>query len=155
MRMELGASPSSHWRASAVALYPLLARLEKDGLIRSTKDADDGRGRKLLTITSSGKKALKAWIKEIANPDLISEVFDPLRSRIFFLGALANAEQISFAENVLGALDRHLADTRKHLLERSASEDLFEHLGAMGGVMNAESRIEMLKAVLARIRIKQ
>lgn len=152
--MELKASPSSHWRASAGAIYPLLARLENDGLIKSTRDADDGRGRKLLTIMPPGKKALKAWIKEIVSPDLISEVFDPLRSRIFFLGALAKTDQIGFAEAVLGALDQYLAVTQEYLLETSASDDLFKHLGAIGGVMNAESRIDLLKAVLTQISKK-
>ena len=59
-RMKLRASPSSHWRASAGAIYPLLARLEDEGLIEATEDAGDRRGRMLLTTTPAGRKALKS-----------------------------------------------------------------------------------------------
>jgi DNA-binding PadR family transcriptional regulator len=152
LRMELRASPSSRWRASAGAIYPLLARLESEGLIRASEDGDDGRGRKLLTITPAGKRALKRWIKEIASPDLISEAIDPLRTRIFFLDALPEDERIRFAENTLIALGDYLTHTQKHLAEKTASDGLFEHLGALGAVMSTENRIDLLKQVLVQMR---
>jgi hypothetical protein len=37
IRKELLQSPSSHWSASAGAIYPLLARFEERGLVRSRK----------------------------------------------------------------------------------------------------------------------
>ena len=153
--MELKASPSSHWRASAGTIYPLLSRLEDEGLIRSTNDSSDGRGRRPLSITREGRKALKAWIKAIANPTLLSEIFDPLRSRMFFLGALAHKEQIALAERLLTDLALHLENSRQYLRQYPASDDFFEHLGAVGGVINAESRIKFLKSVLTQIREQQ
>jgi DNA-binding PadR family transcriptional regulator len=155
LRMELKASPSSHWRASAGAIYPLLSRLEDEGLIRSTNDSSDGRGRRPLSITREGRKALKTWIKEIVNPTLLSEIFDPLRSRMFFLGALAHKEQIALAERVLTDLALHLENSRQYVRQNPASDDFFEHLGAIGGVINAESRIKFLTTVLAQIREQQ
>jgi DNA-binding PadR family transcriptional regulator len=42
-------------------LYPVLHRLERDGLIASEwKEADTGRERKYYTLTSKGGKTLKA-----------------------------------------------------------------------------------------------
>jgi PadR family transcriptional regulator, regulatory protein PadR len=42
-------------------LYPVLHRLERDGLITSEwKEADSGRERKYYTLTSKGGKTLKA-----------------------------------------------------------------------------------------------
>ncbi|NNF60585.1 MAG: PadR family transcriptional regulator [Gammaproteobacteria bacterium] len=155
LRMELKASPSSHWRASAGAIYPLLARLEEEGFIESTADSTDGRGRRPLSITRNGKKVLKAWIKEIEKPELLASIFDPLRSRVFLLGALAPRERIALAESVLESLGLHLQTSRDYLQQHPASDDFFEHLGAMGGVMNAESRIEFLQTVLTQIRTQQ
>ncbi|MBT8110195.1 MAG: PadR family transcriptional regulator [Gammaproteobacteria bacterium] len=152
VRIELKASPSSHWRASAGAIYPLLSRLEHEGLIQATNDNSDGRGRRHLSITREGKKALKAWIKAIANPDRLSEIFDPLRSRMFFLGALGHQEQIALAESVLEALDLNLENSQQYVRQNPASGDFFEHLGAIGGVMNAESRIKFLREALTQIR---
>lgn len=49
-------------------LYPVLHRLERDGLIESEwKEADTGRERKYYCLSSDGRKALKAerdqWLK--------------------------------------------------------------------------------------------
>jgi PadR family transcriptional regulator PadR len=42
-------------------LYPVLHRLERDGLIESEwKEADTGRQRKYYSISAGGRKALKA-----------------------------------------------------------------------------------------------
>ena len=152
LRLVLGASPSSHWRGSAGAIYPLLARLEKEQLIASAKDAEDGRGRKLLSITPRGREALGQWIAEISDPNLISEVSDPLRTRIFFLSVLTPDEQVIFIDKALAALKQHLIIAEQHLAERPAEGDLFEHLGAKGGVLNAESRIQFMQWVSAQIR---
>ena len=152
LRTVLKASPSSHWRASAGAIYPLLARLEDEELIIGEEDENDRRGRKLLTITPRGKKAFKAWIREITDPELIADVYDPLRTRVFFLDALSNGEQQRFADDVLGALNRYKKITETHLTDRPASDDLFEHLGALGGAINAESRVTFHKKLQAAIR---
>lgn len=152
LRQVLKASPSSHWRASAGAIYPLLARLEDEGLIKGQDDKDDRRGRKLLSMTARGKKAFKAWITEITNPDLIADVYDPLRTRIFFLDALSDAERAAFAKDVTVALGDYKAITEEHLAERPAADDLFEHLGALGGAINATSRVAFHKKVTAAVK---
>lgn len=151
VRVELKASPSSRWRASAGSIYPLLDRLEGEALIVSQEDADDRRGRKLLSVTAHGRKAFKAWIRDIASPEVISDVYDPLRTRIFFLDALSDKERQQFAEEVLQALLDHVANAKDYLEERPASEDVFGHLGALGGVMNAECRLALIEKVQARI----
>ena len=68
VRSELKEAPSSHWRASAGSVYPLLARLEAEGLVVTTSDKNDGRGRKLLKVTAEGRKSLQAWVIAGADP---------------------------------------------------------------------------------------
>ena len=152
LRQVLKASPSSHWRASAGAIYPLLARLEEEGLIKTQDDKDDRRGRKLLSMTARGKKAFKSWITAIANPDLIADVYDPLRTRVFFLDALSDAERADFVKDVTTALGDYKTITEQHLSERQASDDLFEHLGALGGAINADARVAFHKKVAAAVK---
>ena len=154
VRKELKASPSSHWQASAGAIYPLLARLENEGFIKSAEDGADGRGRKLLALTSIGKKTLKVWIKDIVTLDILSEVSDPVRSRIFFLQAFTKEEQIQFTESTLIALEKNLIDAQEYLKSRPASNGQFDHLGAIGGVINSQSRIEFMKIVLTSLASK-
>jgi|SoiMethySBSTD1v2_1073268.scaffolds.fasta_scaffold5307191_2 PadR family transcriptional regulator, regulatory protein PadR len=51
----------------AGTLYPLLHRLEDDGLIRSTWDASTGRDRKWYDLTAAGRKRLSAQAQEWAD----------------------------------------------------------------------------------------
>jgi DNA-binding PadR family transcriptional regulator len=155
VRMALKSSPSSHWRASAGAIYPLLERLETEGLVRSVVDDNDGRGRKLLHVTRDGQTALKAWIKDIGRPDLIANVFDPIRSRIFFIDNLPLDEQIRFSETTLTALEGVLADAHRFLESRPAEAGLSAHLGAISGVISAQSRIDFMKTVQKALKAQQ
>ena len=51
----------------AGTLYPLLHRLEDDGLIRSSWDDSTGRDRKWYGLTAAGKKRLSAQAQEWAD----------------------------------------------------------------------------------------
>lgn len=44
----------------AGSLYPLLHRLEADGLVKATWESDTGRDRKWYTLTAAGQRQLKA-----------------------------------------------------------------------------------------------
>jgi DNA-binding PadR family transcriptional regulator len=43
------------------ALYPLLNKMEKDGLLTSRKESKGGRVRKVYTITSKSEECLEAY----------------------------------------------------------------------------------------------
>jgi DNA-binding PadR family transcriptional regulator len=47
------------YRISPGTLYPLLHRLEADGLLRSRREVVGGRARRSYTVTSAGEKALE------------------------------------------------------------------------------------------------
>ena len=151
VRSELRTAPSSHWRASAGSVYPLLARLERDGLLATTSDANDGRGRKHLNITSSGKAALRTWVLAGADPDLVSSLTDPVRSRTFFLDVLAGTRQLAFLDQLIAELDSYLAATRTHLAEVSAGADLYDYLGSLGAVRITAARLGWLREVRGRL----
>ena len=151
VRKELKASPSTHWRASAGAIYPLLERLEKEKVIAALADNTDGRGRKLLSITSKGKKALSNWIKDFNRSDKAAAVYDPLRTRIFFLDVLGEEERTAFLLETHRTMQAYLAGTAEHLQKRSDKTDLFEYLGALGGTMDAQNRLEYVDRILEEL----
>lgn len=146
VRRELKQSPSTHWRASAGAIYPLLERLERGGLLASTKDSVDGRGRRHLQVTVDGKKALRTWIFEGLHPEVVASVFDPIRSRAFFMDVLSRRQRQKFVEDSIGALERYLETTRAHLAE--GERDSVEYLANLGAVYEAEARVKWMKKVL-------
>lgn len=67
-------------QVQAGTLYPLLHRLEAEGLIRSKWDSGDGRKRKWYELTASGRKRLvaqaKEWDRYVA---CIQTVLEPIR----------------------------------------------------------------------------
>ena len=54
-------------RLQAGTLYPLLHRLEDDGLVRSSWDDSTGRERKWYELTAAGRKRLAAQAQEWAD----------------------------------------------------------------------------------------
>jgi DNA-binding PadR family transcriptional regulator len=151
LRSELKKAPSSHWRASAGSVYPLLARLEQDGLISSTSDENDGRGRKLIQISAAGRRALRNWVLTGVEMEHVSSVTDPLRSRTFFLDVLSDVKQTEFIDRLLKEMQEYLSATTTHLNEISAERDLYDYLGALGAVKITEARLEWLREVRAQL----
>ncbi len=151
VRCALKESPSSHWRASAGSVYPLLARLEEEGLIVSAPDTDDGRGRKLLRVSADGQRSLKEWVLAGADRELIASVADPIRSRVFFLDRLNATQQVRFVEDLISQVESYLSETRAYLESKSEVEELYEYLGASGATKITEARLAWLRAVHKRL----
>lgn len=78
------------WHESYGNLYPRLAELEEAGLVRSRREAREGRPDAIMyTITARGRRELSAWLEEPAAPE---KTRSELQLRIFF-GAQAPLEQ--------------------------------------------------------------
>ncbi len=147
VRCELKEAPSSHWRASAGSVYPLLARLEADGFVAATTDRNDGRGRKLLKVTTQGRRSLQAWIIAGADQDLISSVMDPIRSRTFFLKVLSAPKRQEYLDHLIVLTESFLLETKDHLEQKKKTGDLFDYLGSLGAMKVTEARLDWLRVV--------
>lgn len=73
-------SPSDIWSGSAGAVYPLIKRLCKNGILKSKSDSVGKRKRTLLSLTRTGERALKGWLLDIESGAEIG--LDPMRSRL-------------------------------------------------------------------------
>ncbi len=151
VRRKLKEAPSSHWQASAGSVYPLLARLEEEGLITTTSDKADGRGRRMLGITKQGRASLKKWMLAGSSRELISSVTDPIRSRMFFLDLLGVSQKMPYLNRLISEMESYLAETKKHLDETSKTDELFDYLGSLGAVKITEARLEWLRIVRQRL----
>lgn len=152
VRSELKEAPSSHWRDSAGSVYPLLARLEDEGLVATTADKNDGRGRRLLEVTTEGRKSLRKWVVAGTGQELISSVTDPIRSRAFFLNVLSRPKQIEYVEKLITRMESFLSETQAHLESRSDNGDLDEYLGSLGAMKVTEARLDWLRIVRKHIK---
>jgi DNA-binding PadR family transcriptional regulator len=154
VRRELKKAPSSHWRASAGSVYPLLARLEAEGLLRSTSDENDGRGRKLIKVTASGRRALREWVVAGVDMDLISSVTDPVRSRTFFLDVLGSSKQLELVDKLIVQMEIYLAETKSHQETETPAGNLYDYLGGLGAVKITTARLDWLLEVRKQLRKK-
>jgi DNA-binding PadR family transcriptional regulator len=95
-------SPSEFWSGSAGAVYPMVRRLEKRGLLKSESAEQGRRERTDYSITPLGRAALEHWLLDGDRAAGLG--FDPLRTRLIYLDLVSPAQR--------GAL---LADVRaKH-----------------------------------------
>jgi DNA-binding PadR family transcriptional regulator len=104
IRRHMQESPSTQWSASAGAIYPLIARLHKDGLLRARDTATGKRRRRDYSITAAGLRTLRAWIGPPLAPEAVTVAYDPLRSRARFLAALTPAQRRRWCAAALASL---------------------------------------------------
>ncbi|MEX2175186.1 MAG: PadR family transcriptional regulator [Pirellulaceae bacterium] len=64
IQKELREASGSRVDLAAGTLYPLLHRLEDEGLVRSTWDSASGRDRKWYDLTAAGRKRLTAQAQQ-------------------------------------------------------------------------------------------
>lgn len=108
IRNHFAGSRNSRFSGSAGAIYPLVARLERRGLLRSTSDLRKRQRRRLYRITARGEAALRAWIAS----ELPTGVpHDPIRLRLYFLEALTPSARAKF----LAGAERGVRDELAHL----------------------------------------
>lgn len=91
VRREFTESPSPYWSGSAGAIYPLMTRLERAGLLRSTAESTGSRRSREYRLTAAGRAALVRWLGPPVPPEVVGVPPDPLRTRVPFLEALPPA----------------------------------------------------------------
>jgi len=147
LRVHLARSPSSQWSASAGAIYPLVARLERQGLLSSRARTTGRRGHRELRITRQGVTVLRRWIGPPLAPGAVTVSYDPLRSRARFLGILTAAERRAWVEAALDTLDEVAARVRAWH-DAFAGDDQFAASLTQSGEIDIAGRRRWLKSGL-------
>ncbi len=142
VRKELLDSPSSHWSGSAGAIYPLLERLERRGVVASSKGARGDRAHWTYELTDAGHDAFMAWRAPPLAYDIISIAPDPLRTRMYFLGALSGPRRATFLAQAREKLTAYIKE-----LEAVHVDDDFDRLANKGAIRATTARIAWLDDV--------
>lgn len=150
IRKELLQSPSSHWSGSAGAIYPLLARFAERGLVRSRKQARGDRDGWHYALTAKGRERFLAWLGPPLTGEVVSIAPDPLRTRVFFLGALSPAKRKAFFDSARAVLERHLED-----LGRQGVADDLDRLALAGAVRLTHARLAWMEEVRRALRARK
>jgi DNA-binding PadR family transcriptional regulator len=115
------------WPARHPQIYPALAELEEQGLLRVS---DTGpRGRKTYQVTKEGVDAVQGWLRDTA-PD--RTVRNETILRLFMLWLLEAREAVAFFENEIEVHRERLAGFEQTLAEDEAQRR--QHGTAQGGI---------------------
>ncbi len=140
-------SPSSHWSGSSGAIYPLLKRLEQGGLVKGARETTGSRARSMLSVTESGREQLREWLAEGVDPSVAASVHDAVRTRIFFLELLPEADRRDFVRSAIESCEEHAAAIREDMERREAAGDRFGLLAARGAAATARARLAWLHEI--------
>lgn len=132
VRQEFLASSSSYWTASTGAIYPLLRRLEKAGLIRAAEEAWGAGRKKAFSITPKGVTVLQEWIGPPLEAWTGLPTFDPVRTRLSFLGALTPARRRRFVVEAQKNVETALEELEAKIAGLDRSGETFEYLVLLG-----------------------
>jgi DNA-binding PadR family transcriptional regulator len=147
VRQEFLASESSYWSGSTGAIYPLLRRLEEAGLIEAAESAWGNTQKKAFSITKTGLAALQEWIGPPFEPWTSAPTFDPIRTRLSFLGALAPAKRRRWVTEALSEAEKALADFEQRLAAFDRKREPFEYLVLLGTGEELRGRVRWLREV--------
>ena len=143
-------SPSPYWSGSAGAIYPLVARLQAAGLLRSEPHATGSRRALHYRVTPRGRSALASWLGD-PKSDLVTGVPpDPLRTRIPFLEVLPVAERRAYLDDAAKRMRVHLERGRENL-EAKRREGPWAVAVAEGAIAMLETRLKWIASVRRRI----
>ncbi len=142
------------WSAGHSQIYPELARLERDGLVRHTVvDGAGPRETKRYRVTAAGRRTLRAWLLA-TTPDVDDR---EILLRVYLLFALSPAEAVGVVEAVR---EHHRRTLHEYLGNRSDDDRAAREWGPEvtaqatldWGIAFEEGRIRWSDDVLAGLR---
>ena len=113
LAQAMSQSTSFFYNVSQGSIHPALQRLLKAGHATQESRVDNGRNKKVYSITDDGLAAFDDWL---SSPLSVSKVKDDAVLRLFFLGALDAPRRRVLLEHYLV----ELAEQRQALLELQA-----------------------------------
>jgi DNA-binding PadR family transcriptional regulator len=143
IRREFAASITPYWSASAGSIYPVLRRLKKLRLVR-TERTRWGRGKRdSYAITKAGVAALRRWIGPPISPAIAAPSFDPLRTRVSFLGVLPPVARKRFVGAAVKATQLALASATTFAAH---VHDVYERAAVCAAIDELETRLRWLES---------
>jgi len=147
------------WYAELSQIYPALAKLEKQGMLRSKKaPSEKGPSKKVYSRTARGKKALQAWLAD--GPVLRTERLAYL-TQLFFLDEIPNSNRISFMRDLrddfaarleeLESIERNWAAENPRFPDSLPDSELVKHMTLRSGLMKYAMMVEWCEECLERL----
>ncbi len=154
IRTVLARSRASFWSGSAGAIYPLMRRLERRGQLQSTAARTGKRPRRDYRITTAGNAALRRWLRPPLPDADASIVYDPLRTRMLFLGALPREVFADIVDDALRELRKQMPLMESDCAENPLKDDPFMHFATRNAYHIMRARITWLEEVRRTLKAR-
>lgn len=159
LKKHFGESVRYFWHAELSQIYPALAKLEKQGLLKSeTRPSEKGPKRKIYTRTPKGKAALREWLAE--GPVCRTERLSYL-TQVFFLDAIPKSQRVrffkalrdDFAERLeeLQQIEKHWSESDPRFPDALPDSELYKHMTLRSGLLKYQLMVEWCEECLGRI----
>jgi DNA-binding PadR family transcriptional regulator len=143
---DFQSSSSTYFSGSAGAIYPLMRRLEEDGLTKVEGTKAGSRTRRVYTITDKGRRALEGWLASPIPDDEVAFLVDLLRTRVLFFERLTKQQRKKFVKDCREQLTSRVANSAKRIAS-DESLTAFERVTLQSVLMIDEARLEWLDIV--------
>jgi DNA-binding PadR family transcriptional regulator len=148
LRQEFEARTGEVWPLNVGQVYTTLQRLERDGLVESDREGEDGP-QKGFQITGDGEAELAAWLR--MPPDLSSPPRDELVMKILIAAQVPHVD----VHEVIQAHRRYLVQLMQEwtrLKEHAADRDLGFGLAVDAELFRLDAAVRWLDAADGRIK---
>lgn len=136
LRADFERSTGALWPLNSGQVYSTLERLERDGLVGSSADADDLSGRRrLYSLTAAGEQSRRSWLRSPEQLDRMPR--DELVMKVLLAAAVGRRE-VSAVINThrrylmkeLGAVQRSRRDDKPEIEAEMVADALIGRLEA-------------------------
>jgi DNA-binding PadR family transcriptional regulator len=148
LRQEFEERTGEVWPLNVGQVYQTLQRLERDGLIQSDDESEEGP-QKLFRITAEGAEELAAWLR--SPPDLSAPPRDDLVIKVLIAMRLPGVD----VRDVIQAHRRHLVEQMQQwtrIKGEAAPDDVSLGLVVDAQLFRLDSVIRWLDAADGRLR---
>ena len=111
MKRDADKTLRAFWTISQAQIYPLLARLEKEGLVEGRSEPRGRRRRRVFTLTDAGEEVLREWLR--TDESLSYELRDEGMLKLFFADALDREEALALVRRIRARHERMLERVRE------------------------------------------
>lgn len=144
IRMEFATSPSSHWRGSTGAIYPLVRRLAGERYLRVERVTRGRRRAVHCIVTGRGVAEIRRWLLPPLPPEAAAITYDPLRTRTPYLGLLTPSERRAALDEAIQRLRDEIPTLKRRLAWYEDLGDEFAALSVKGAMKVLAARLEWL-----------
>lgn len=141
LRKVFAETALGNYSSSPGAIYPALARLEKQGLVTGKEDRSKSlRPKKIYRPSAKGRRLLKAWLSQPVSKDDVNRNYDELMLRFAFHDVLDDRDATRrFLQELCGGLEEAINDL-------AAQRKMFPETAPIQSRLALEAGLEQLRA---------